>query len=504
LPKDIVKAKFTAPLRVEARLPPALHERQRRRPVQRLGAVTTALVPVLLIACLGACGGGSDKPAAPEEIDVAPPPPARVSRFSAPLDYDFTTVLAAVDHAVPRTFGSMDSVKTVGDDSHRHYAYAATRGPFDAFAVGPIVHLRSTLAYTARGFFKPIVGPTISAGCGGGDEKPRIRVELSTPLTLRENWHLSSHAALVRIAPASNEARDHCDVTILHYDVTGRVVDAARSGILAHLSDIDRRIADVDLRDRFDSWWGTLAKPIRLTDGLWLQLRPRRLSIGKVSGHEHVLTIPVTLEASPEIVTSDSEPATDTIPLPPLGRDTTAEGFHISLDGVIDYAAASEALGNALMGKTVTEAGRTINVTTITVAPTSKGRLSLAVNFTGDANGMLRFTGKPVYDSTTRTIAVPDLDYDLATDDGLIRMYSWLRSDSMRDTFRKKAHVSAQPALAKGRALLLAGLNRQIGDALTLRARVDTVGVTGLYVTRSGIIVRADARGSASVAVKFK
>ena len=429
-----------------------------------------------------------------------------MSRFSAPLDYDFTTVLGAVDRAVPRTFGSMDSVRMVGNDSHRHYAFAATRGPFDAFAVGPTVHLRSTLAYSARGFFKPIIGPTISAGCGvgDGDVKPRIRVELSTPLTLREDWHLSSRVALERVAPASSDARDRCDVTILHYDVTERVVDAARSGIRAHLSDIDRRIANVDLRDRFDSWWGTLAKPIRLTDGVWLALRPRRLSIGNVSGHEHVLTIPVTLEASPEIVTSDSEPATDTIPLPPLGRDTTAEGFHVTLDGIVDYAAASEALSDALRGKTVTEAGRTINVTTITVAPVSKGRLALAVNFTGDANGMLRFTGTPVFDPATRTIAVPDLDYDLATDDRLIRMFAWLRSDAMRETFRKKAHVSAEPALAKGRALLLAGLNRQIGDALTLRAVVDTVGVTGLYVTRSGIVVRADASGTASVAVKFQ
>jgi hypothetical protein len=479
-------------------------ERQRRRLVVLPGALLAASVVVLVGASLGACGG-DEKPAPPaDEIDVAPPPPSRVSRFSAPLDYDFTTVLGAVDRAVPRTFGSMDSVKMVGNDSHRHYAYAATRGPFDAFAVGPVVHLRSTLAYSARGYFKPIVGPTISAGCGGGEEKPRIRVELSTPLTLREDWHLSSHAALEQVAPASSADRDRCDVTILRYDVTGRVVDAARSGIRAHLSDIDRRIASVDLRDRFDSWWGTLAKPIRLTDGVWLTRRPRRLSIGNVSGHEHVLTIPVTLEASPEIVTSDSEPPTDTIPLPPLGRDTTAEGFHVSLDGIVDYTAASEALSDALRGKTVTEAGRTINVTAITVAPVSKGRLALAVDFTGDANGMLRFTGTPVYDAKSRTIAVPDLDYDLATDDRLIRMFAWLRSDALRDTFRKKAHVSAEPALAKGRALLLSGLNRQIGSALTLRAQVDTVGVTGLYVTRSGIVVRADASGKASVAVKFQ
>jgi hypothetical protein len=199
-----------------------------------------------------------------EVLDVAPPaPPAEVSRFSAPLDYDFSTVLSAVDRVVPTTFGSMDSVKMVGTDDHKHYAYAATRSPFNAFADGKLVHLRSTLAYTARGYFKPPIGPTISAGCGSDKEKPRIEVELSTPLTLNEDWHLASHASLERIEAASTSPRDRCDVSILHYDVTDKVIAAAKEGIVHHLVDIDHRIADVNLQERFNGWWGLLAKPRR-------------------------------------------------------------------------------------------------------------------------------------------------------------------------------------------------------------------------------------------------
>ncbi|HEY4129471.1 MAG TPA: DUF4403 family protein [Gemmatimonadaceae bacterium] len=434
--------------------------------------------------------------------DAAPPaPPAELSRFTAPLDYDFTTVLHAVDRAVPTTFGSMDSVKMVGNDSHRHYAYAATRSPFEAFADGKLVHLRSTLAYTARGYFKPMIGPTISAGCGNGKDKPRIEVELSTPLTLNSDWHLASHASLEHVSPASDEQRDHCDVSILHRDVTDRVVGAAKEGIVQHLGDIDRRIADVNLHDRFNGWWGLLAKPIRLRDGLWLLLRPQRLAIGEVTGHEHVLTIPVTLEARPEIVTTETEPRTDTLPLPPLGHDTPGRGFHIALDGVVDYVAASAVVDNALAGKQVHEANRTITVSNVAVMPASGGRLALSVNFTGDAHGLLRFTGTPKYDSVARMIVVPDLDYDLATDDQLIRAYSWIRSDAVRATLREKARFPVDSALARGKELLLSGLNRRVGTVMTLKASVDAVGVRGLFVTRAGIVVRADASGRASVAV---
>jgi hypothetical protein len=436
------------------------------------------------------------------EESAPPPPPAERSRFSVPLDYDFTAVLGIVERVVPPTFGSMDSVRMVGNDSRRHYAFEADRGPFIAFAQGKMLHLKATLAYTARGFYKPIVGPTIGAGCGKGDVRPRIVVELATPLTLTNDWHLASHASLVRVEPASTEPRDHCDVSILHRDVTDRVVEAARSGISSHLGDIDRKVAEVNLQGRFTQWWALLCRPIRLTEGVWLLLGAEQLGMGRPSGRGHVLTVPVTLDAHPRIVTSAEEPRVDTPPLPPLAHDTTANGFHINLDGIIDYSTASHAVGLALTNRKVTQGGRTVTLTSVRVTPASKGRLAVSVTFTGDAHGTLQFLGTPVYHPRRREIAVPDLDYDLETDSQLINTYTWLKSDVLRATFRDKAHVPVTDALDTGKKLLLNGLNRKIGDALTLSATVDSVAVRGLYVTRSGIIVRAEALGQAGVAVK--
>src|SRR5205814_773779 len=152
---------------------------------------------------------------------------------------------------------------------------------------------------SARGFFKPIVGPTIGLGCGDREERPRIVIELATPLSLTSDWHLSSHAQLVRIAPPTDSARDHCDVSLLRYNVTDRVVDAARGAITGHLADIDRKVGEVDLRSRFADLWALLARPIQLTEGVWLILAPEQLLMGQVHGVEHVLTVPVTLVADP-------------------------------------------------------------------------------------------------------------------------------------------------------------------------------------------------------------
>jgi hypothetical protein len=271
---------------------------------------------------------------------------------------------------------------------------------------------------------------------------------------------------------------------------------------VSHLADVDRKVGEVDLRDHFVEWWGLLAKPIQLADGVWLVLGPQRLRMGTVSGRDKVLTVPVSLDARPRIVTGRDQPPVQSVPLPPLAHDTVANGFHIAMDGFVDYLTASHALETVLTGKTVVEGTRSVVVQRVTVLPALKGRLALSVTFIGDARGTLRFVGTPTYDPRSGMLSVPDLDYDLEVDSQLLKTYSWLRSDKLRKTFRERARIPAAPALARGRELLLDGLNRKLGDAVTLSATVDSVAVRGLYVTRDGLVLRAEATGRAAMTVQ--
>jgi len=460
-----------------------------------LAAVATVVAP----ACARDRPGAVVARAVPDKLP--PPPPLALSHFNLPVTYDFSPVLAIVERVVPATFGSIDSLHAVATNDRMHYAYEATRGQFTAFAQGRLLHLRTTLSYSARGVYKPPIGPTVSAGCGLGNDRPRVTVELVTPLTLGANWHLVSHASIERLAPASASSSDRCAVSIIRYDVTDRVIDAARSALASHLGDIDRKVAHVDLTGQFETWWALLNKPIQLTDGVWLLLDPERLRVGSVRGAGKELTIQAGLDARPHIVTG-TEPALPVPCLPSLAHDTAGTGFNVTLEGAMDYATASQAITAALRGDTVREAGRSVTIQNVRVSPLSRGRLALAVAFTGDASGTLAFQGTPRYDPSTRELTVPDLDYDLVTDNALISAYAWLRSDALRQLFRSKARVSVGPLLDRGKALLLGGLNRNLGDAVTLSATVDSVAVGGLYVTTQGVVVRAAATGNAAMAVR--
>jgi hypothetical protein len=291
-------------------------------------------------------------------------------------------------------------------------------------------------------------------------------------------------------------------VSVLRYDVTERVVEAAHKAITGKLPEIDRRVARVDITARARGWWALLNRPIRLADGVWLELQPVQLRAGRVTGAGRVLTVQAGLDAYPRIVTgAAADSGMPTLPLPPLAADPGESGFRIALDGLVDYATASRAVTDALRGKTVTQAGQSVTVREVTASPAGS-RLALTVAFTGDANGTLRFLGTPRHDAARGLIVVPDLEYDLDTDSGIVDAVAWIRSDALRTLFRERAQLPVGPVLERGRTLLLKGLNRKVGKSLTLAATVDTVAVEGIYVTAGGLVVRASATGDAQVSVR--
>ena len=404
--------------------------------------------------------------------------------MDVPLRYDITKVLKTVERVVPTRFGSIDSVHQAGNDTHRHYAYEAERGPFVVTADDSVFHLTATLTYKARGFFKPPIGPTVSVSCGtSGENPPRILIELATPLSLSPRWRLTSHTSIVRIEPASDSARDRCRVGLMHRDVTDQVIDAARRG----LDEQAREHRQHDRPRRSHRACATLVAPARAADPICptacgSRSAPSVCAWATSTATDARCSVRVGLDARPRIVAgvASLDTAADTVP--PLARDTVANGFHILMEGLVDFRTLSRALNAALRGKSVTEQGHTLVVDSLRVTPRLGGRLALTVLFHGDANGLLRLVGTPRHDAAQGVITIPDLDYDLETDSPLINAYSWLKSDGLRALLRERAIASDGPAIDRGRALLLAGLNRKVGDAMTLRATVDSVAVRGLYV----------------------
>lgn len=463
------------------------------------GAVT--LAPWLFLAAV-ACGRAPEiEPPPPDTVgDIAEavqPLPASV--VESEVRYELAPALVALERAVPRTFGDINTRLPVANNRRVHIAFAARRSPFSISVDSQRVTIASVVEYEGRGWYKPVIGPEVSAACGTGNvAKPRARVRLESTIHLQESWSLAARTRVTRVAPYSTETRDKCAVTLFRIDVTDRVMKATREVLEKQVRTLDRALAEVNTKARFERWWRDISRPIRLTDSVYLTINPRNVQLGRVTVDSGFAVAHVRLEALPRIDTGHRP--NDFVlftPLPPLrSGPLEGKGLRVSLEAMFGYDVATAMVRKALAGRTFERGGRSIRIRDVSLMGIGGGRVALGVRFDGDARGVVYLTGTPRYDNAADQLVIPDLDYDLYTASLLVKGLAFLGDERLRDLLRQNTRFPLQGQLDRLRALAVKGMNRNLAEGVLLIASLDEVQNVGVRATRTALVARADAGGT--------
>ncbi len=472
-------------------------------------SIGVALCTAILLA---GCGGPMVIDAPPPKVGADLPdsiPPVPISTLEAPIVYDLEPILSTLEDAVPRKFGDMEKRTQHPTNGRVSFAFAGTRTPFRISIDGTNIRMASVVSYEAKGWFDPLIGPTVSGGCDGREDKPRLSLALRSTFSIDSLWHLKSRTRLTRAAPLSEEERDRCKVTFLDIDVTDRVVAGARGVLQKKLRSIDRHIAAIDVHTQVHKWWIAMSRPISLGDSLWLTLNPARVALDSVTSDSTAVVATISLIYNPRIITGPRPP--DPQPeLPPLLRGTpTGHAMHAALVGFARYPELSSELTKRLSGRKLSLAGRRITIQELTVKGIGGGRVGLALDFTGAAKGRVWLTGTPVYDTARRVLSVPDLDYDIGSAKVLVKGMELLIGFEARDILREQAQFEVDELLEKAREAAEKAMNRQLtegvdlvatltkGDALSVRADIRGIQVRFAARGRAGLVITREPRISA-------
>ena len=452
-----------------------------RRTARALASPATVAAAVLVLA---ACGRNSKviapEPALKPDVDTLPSLPR--SMIEAPITYDLTPVLASLEAAVPKTFGNIAERKPHPTNKRVHFAFAAEREPFALRLDGDTVRMTAIINYSGRVWYNAPLLPEVSASCGADGVKPRARIELVTPLRLTPDWKLRSSTAVRVVEPVTRTERDQCEVTAINVDVTGRVIDAARKLLANNTQVVDAKVASLDIRSKFEEWWSIIQKPIRLTDTVWLAINPIDVHVGKAQGTRRTLQTGVTLTAEPRII-AGRKPEIVPRPLPRQidQKQNNPGNFHVLLEGVLHYEVASKLLTEELRGEKVGKAGQSIEVRSVRMFGVGDGKIALQVDFDGDAKGRVYFLGTPVYDYAADRLYVPDLEYDVATANMLVRGLTWLKHDDLKQYLRGKARWPVGGLLKQAHEQLESALNRELAPGVRLSGAPAEITVIGVH-----------------------
>ncbi len=423
------------------------------------------------------------------------------STIDARVTYNLRTAVDSLEFVVPRTYGDLEDKLTFAGNTRASYAYAVSRSPFRVHVAGPTLTLAADFTYAGRVWYRPPIGPELSAGCGVGDApRPRARATLVSTARLTPEWELRTRTRVLRLAPCTTGPRDRCRLTVLRLDVTDRVIDATRVMLQNQLGKFDQAVARWPVRPKFVKLWAQIQRPIRLADGVYLEINPEAARIDSVDADGDTVTARLQLIVSPRVVTGVGP--TYARPLPPLGAvHEAAAGTHVVVDGTFTYPVATALLRRALVGRSIVQAGHRIRIHDVRLWGIGGGRVALGVTLAGHVRGTLFFTGTPSLDPVTHQVSVPDLDYDVGTAQLLVEGFGWLRGVDIRDFLRERARLPDSAAIGRLRGLAEQGINRTLAPGVTLSGRIHDARGTRVCATTRELRVRAVADAEFKLAI---
>jgi len=450
----------------------------------RLLAVAALAGAVLMASCASDSVDAPPPELASEEV-VAPPPPMELppSYISAPIVFDLRPLLADLEETIPRVIGSVEKDERIKVHSGPSIWIAPelTRGPLAFTFKDNRVTVATTFEYRTRAWAKLL---------------PRMRLQLTLSYDVAPDWTLRTQSRLDTLEPISEGERDQCEISFAKINVTGKVADAARGALESALKKADRKLARVSLQKPVGGIWQTLQRPISIAGGnLWLMIGPQTVSLGGVAANDSMLTVRVTMLASPRML-SGARPPDGTLPLPELARggggtDTAL----VYLEGLLVYAAANRILNQALVGKSVKVGWRRVKVENVTALPGGGGKVVLGLTLRGKARGTLYVIGAPTYDRATDVISFPDLSFDARTTTALGRTVGWLLEGPLLGLIRENARIPASTLLDEALALANREINRTLSDGVFLRGELGSAETRAVRATRDGVVAQAQARG---------
>jgi len=437
----------------------------------------------------------------PETADTLPRLPP--SLFEAPVTYDLSTAIDSIEAAVPLTYGDLEERITLKNNHRVRFAYHLRRSPFRVKVRGQTVTISSNIEYSGRIWYDSPIGPEIEVSCGTDDELPRrARLTLESTGMLSREWGLRTRSRVVRLEALSDSARDRCRLSFLRLDVTDRVLERTQEMLEEKLARFDEAVARWPVRTRFEKIWRDLQKPVRLADSVYLTINPLEAQIGEIGAIDETAYAELRLVASPRIMTGP-RPKPDSLPLPDLRlADDVGYGARVLLDASFTYPVATAMLRKALVGRMLEHSGQRIRIRDVRLTGIGGGKVALKVQISGAVRGRLFFTGTPSYDSRTRQITVPDLDYDVGTAQVLVRGYELLNDVELRDFLRAKARLPDTTVVRRLSQLAEDGMNRKLPARGTrLSGRIHTAGVLAVRATVDEIRVRALADADLTLSI---
>jgi hypothetical protein len=127
----------------------------------------------------------------------------------------------------------------------------------------------------------------------------------------------------------------------------------------------------------------------------------------------------------------------------------------------------------------------------------------IKAGLTGSVTGTVYLKGKPYFDTTSQSVALQNLDYDLDTKNRLVKTANWLAKGKFVQKMQEAFKIPLHKQMALATELIQANLtNKQIAKGIVLNGQLTELTPGEVFITPASIVATVQAKGKIQVKVE--
>lgn len=289
-----------------------------------------------------------------------------------------------------------------------------------------------------------------------------VNIELSTPVSLDENWHLVTKFEIEKLQWIKEPV---FQIGPFKKNLKKKINDWLEENEDMLTKIMDREInKTVSMEPPLTKVWKDLQKPIiihKKEPNVWLTFNCESIE-GKIVLGPSTITCQTRVLAKTKIITDTTAmPAASPLPGYRLLKDASAES-DIHLYAYTSFEEINEELNSQLKGKTFTAEGYSLSIKGIN-AYASEAGLSIEITTSKDVKGKLIASGKLEFDPEAQTLVIRNFDYSVTSNSTVVNAGDMLLHQQVKDTIASKLIVKmrnlidtvpqlVESAIAKGKS----------------------------------------------------
>lgn len=378
------------------------------------------------------------------------------------------------------------------------YKYTFRRGPLQMKASGNILNMSFTGYYKVIGSTRACInGTAISpwtppCKCGFDEGERKVNVSFEIGFIIQPDYKVS--LSIKRLEP---QPLNKCEVCFWGQDITKQVMDELKFDLDEAKRNIEHTYGVFDLRSKFQQAWDKLNEPYNVYGLGWLQANPEKLRINSLFASNDTLNVYLGLSAKPVI--SFEKPSIKSGVIPNISGYSSAPGFNIFLDAVLQYDSLSAILNQQLEGH-VLDLGKgpvknKFVISSCRLFGADHDKLIFKLDFTGSAEGTAYLTGKPAYDQATHIIEIKELDFDVKTRDKFLKTASWLFNKKITEEISSHTKFDLSSFIDSTKFMLMQQLNKVWMPGVKTFGFVSNIDLEGIYPMGQFLVIRIQCKG---------